>query len=193
MSLLEIILVAISLSMDAFAVSIMLGLSTKKLALKEILAPGLFFGFFQALMPLIGYFAGIYFVDKIQTIAHWLAFALLVLIGGKMIKESLSKSNVEGEEDKNSFQFLRLLGLAIATSIDALAIGITFAFLKVNVALAATITGLITFAISTCGLKLGHIFGIKFKSKAEFIGGCVLIILGVKILTEHLFFNGGAA
>jgi putative Mn2+ efflux pump MntP len=189
MSLAEIILIAVGLSMDAFAVSITLGLSVKKPVLKEILMPGLFFGFFQALMPVIGYFAGIYFVDKIQNFDHWIAFVLLGFIGGKMIKESLSKEKETEEQNKNSFQLLKMLVLAIATSIDALAVGITFAFLKVNIIMAIIITGLTTFFISMCGVKIGSIFGIKFKSKAEFLGGAALIMLGIKIIIEHLFFN----
>jgi putative Mn2+ efflux pump MntP len=189
MSFVEIVLIAVGLSMDAFAVSITLGLSVKKPALKEILIPGLFFGFFQALMPAIGYFAGIYFVDKIQNLDHWIAFALLGFIGGKMIKDSLSKDNKE--QSKNSFQFIRMLVLAIATSIDALAVGITFALLKVTIIKAIIITGFTTFFIAMGGVKIGNSFGIRFKSKAEFIGGAVLVILGTKIVIEHLFSNGG--
>jgi putative Mn2+ efflux pump MntP len=189
MILAEVVLIAIGLSMDAFAVSITLGLSVKKPTVKEILTPGLFFGFFQALMPAVGYFAGIHFVNKIQNFDHWIAFALLGFIGGKMIKESLSKENEPKEQNKNSFQFIRMLVLAIATSIDALAIGITFALLNVNIIRAIIITGITTFFISMGGVKLGNIFGLKFKSKSEFLGGAVLIILGIKIVIEHLFFN----
>jgi putative Mn2+ efflux pump MntP len=189
MSLAEIVLIAIGLSMDAFAVSITLGLSVKRPTVKEILTPGLFFGFFQALMPAAGYFAGAYFVNKIQNLDHWIAFVLLGFIGGKMIKESLSKNNETKEQNKNSFQFIKMLILAIATSIDALAIGITFAFLKVNITRAIIITGITTFSISMGGVKIGNLFGIKLKSKAEFLGGAVLIILGIKIVIEHIFFN----
>ncbi|MDR2792147.1 MAG: manganese efflux pump MntP family protein [Treponema sp.] len=189
MSLVEIALIAIGLSMDALAVSITLGLSVKRPTVKEIVTPGLFFGFFQALMPAIGYFTGTYFVNKIQNLDHWIAFALLGFIGGKMIKESLSKEKETKEQNKNPFQLLRMLVLAIATSIDALAIGITFAFLKVNIIIAIIITGLTTLFISMGGVKIGNMFGIKFKSKAEFLGGSVLIILGIKILIEHLFLN----
>ena len=174
--------------MDAFAVSVTLGLSVKKPALKQILMPGLFFGFFQALMPVIGYFAGIYFVDKIQNFAHWIALALLGFIGGNMIIDSFKKNNETEETHKNSFQFIKMLILAVATSIDALAIGITFALFKVNIISAAIITGLITFFISMGGVKIGSIFGMQFKSKAEFMGGAVLVILGIKIVIEHLFF-----
>ena len=184
MSLLEIILIAIGLSMDAFAVSITLGLSVKKPKTKEFLIPAIYFGFFQAFMPLIGYFAGINFANKIQVLDHWIAFVLLGFIGGKMIKESLSKEETKAKE--NPFQFSTMLLLAIATSIDALAVGITFAFFEINIFSAIIIIGLITFCISIGGVKIGNIFGTKFKSKAEFIGGVVLLILGLKILIEHL-------
>ncbi|MCL2313040.1 MAG: manganese efflux pump MntP family protein [Firmicutes bacterium] len=187
MGLLEIILIAIGLSMDAFAVSITLGLSVKKLKIKEILIPGIYFGFFQALMPLIGYLAGINFASKIQNLDHWIAFVLLGIIGGKMIMESFS--NDDKKVNENSFRFIKMLLLAIATSIDALAVGITFAFFEVNILRTIIIIGSITFIISICGVKIGNIFGAKFKSKAEFIGGAVLVILGFKILIEHLFFN----
>jgi putative Mn2+ efflux pump MntP len=140
-------------------------------------------------MPILGYFAGIYFVNKIQAFDHWIAFALLGIIGGKMIKESLSKR--EEKPTENPFQFIKMLVLAIATSIDALAIGITFAFFKVNIVMAIIITGLTTFFISMAGVKIGNVFGPKFKSKAELIGGLVLVIIGIKIVIEHLFFNGG--
>ena len=186
MRLLEIILIAIGLSMDAFAVSITLGLSVKKPTIKEILIPGLYFGFFQAFMPLIGYFTGINFANKIQNLDHWTAFVLLGVIGGKMIMESFSKE--EKKLDKNPFQFAKMLLLAVATSIDALAVGITFSFFEINIFKAIIITGLITFCISIGGVKIGNIFGTKFKSKAEFLGGAVLVILGFKILIEHLYF-----
>jgi putative Mn2+ efflux pump MntP len=189
MSLLEIVLIAVGLSMDAFAVSITLGLSVKKPGVKEILTPGIFFGFFQALMPAIGYFAGIHFISKIQKYEHWVAFVLLCIIGGKMIKESFSGKKEEPKE--NSFRFFGMLILAIATSIDALAMGITFAFFEINIFKAAIIIGLITFSISMAGVKIGNIFGAKYQSKAEFAGGIILVLLGIKILIEHLFFGGG--
>ena len=187
MKLLEIIVIAVGLSMDAFAVSITMGLSSKKPRIIEYIIPGIYFGFFQALMPFIGYFAGFYFAGKIKGFDHWIAFFLLGIIGGKMVKESFSKDDQEIEG--NSLQFMKMLLLAIATSIDALAVGITFAFFEINIFMAITITGLTTFFISICGVKIGNLFGIKFKSKAEFLGGFVLIILGVKILIEHLFFG----
>ena len=184
MTLPEIILIAIALSMDAFAVSVTLGLSVKKLKLKQILIPGIYFGFFQALMLFIGFFAGTYFVHKIQSLDHWIAFALLVFIGGKMIKDSFSKEEKRVQE--NPFRFITMLLLAIATSVDALAIGITFSFFEINIFKAILITGLVTFCISIGGVKIGNVFGAKYKSKAEFIGGVVLVILGFKILIEHL-------
>ena len=190
MGLIEIIIIAIGLSMDAFAVSITLGLSVNKQKVKEILMPGLFFGLFQAVMPIIGYFAGINFVDIIQHLAHWIAFILLGFIGVKMIKESISKRNNEKNNNENSFKFIKLLVLAIATSIDAFAIGITFALLQVNIFGAALIIGLTTFIIAMVGVKIGNIFGIKYKAKAEFIGGMILILLGIKILVESLLQNG---
>ena len=187
MGLFEIILIAIGLSMDAFAVSITLGLSVKKPKIKEILIPGIYFGFFQALMPLIGYFVGIYFANKIQNSDHWIAFLLLGFIGGKMIKDSFSKE--EKKVNKKPFRFKIMLLLAIATSIDALVVGITFAFLKTNIFKAIIIIGLTTFLISIAGVKTGHRLGTKYESKAEFIGGAVLVLLGFKILVEHLFLQ----
>jgi len=187
MGLPEIILIAIGLSMDAFAVSITLGLSVSKPKIIELLIPGIFFGFFQAFMPFVGYFTGTYFADKIQKYDHWAVFVLLGFIGGKMIKDSFSKDDKKANE--NSFQFITMLLLAVATSIDALAVGVTFAFLKTDIFKAIAIIGLTTFIISMCGVKIGNIFGIKYKSRAEFFGGAVLVILGFKVLIEHLFFK----
>ncbi|HCC38149.1 MAG TPA: hypothetical protein DEQ14_11365 [Treponema sp.] len=188
MSILEIVLIAVGLSMDAFAVSITLGLSAQKPRLKEYLIPGIYFGFFQALMPLAGFFAGTFFAQKIQNLDHWIAFVLLSFIGGKMIKDSFSKDEETSSADQ--FHFVKMLLLAVATSIDALAVGVTFAFFDVNIFMAIAITGFTTFFISIGGVKIGNIFGNKFKSKAEFLGGAVLIILGIKILIEALFFSG---
>jgi len=187
MSIIEIIIIAIGLSMDAFAVSITLGLSTEKAGIKECAIPGLYFGLFQALMPLIGYFGGISFSDKIQHLDHWVAFVLLGFIGGKMIKESFSKD--EEKTHENPFKFVKMLILAVATSIDALVIGVTFAFFKINIFIAIAIIGFTTLIISMCGVKIGRTVGGKFKSKAELIGGIVLVGIGVKILIEHLFFS----
>jgi len=186
MGLLEIVLIAVCLSMDAFAVSITIGLSVDKPKIKEFLLPGIYFGSFQALMPLIGYLSGTYFAGSIHGIDHWVAFVLLGAIGGKMIKESFSRE--EKKIGANPFQFFKMLFLAIATSIDALAVGITFAFFAVNIFSAVIIIGLTTFFISAGGVKIGNICGTKFKAKAEFIGGAILIALGFKILIEHLLF-----
>ena len=183
MSYIEIILIAIGLSMDAFAVSITLGLSVQKPTLKQYLLPGLYFGFFQALMPLIGYFTGSLFAEKIQKFEHWIAFGLLAIIGANMIKESFSKE--EKKHDDNKFKFISMLLLAIATSIDALAVGVTFAFFKINIYISIAIIGFATFCISTCGVKIGNIFGARFKSRAELAGGIILVALGIKMLVEH--------
>jgi putative Mn2+ efflux pump MntP len=191
MGLLEIVLIAFGLSMDAFAVSVTLGLSVRKTTARQILIPGVYFGFFQALMPVIGYFAGFYFANTVQKFEHWISFALLGFIGGKMIKDSLSKETEEEQTNENAFQFVKMFILAIATSIDALAVGVTFAFYKVNIVTAAIIIGLITFFISMCGVKIGNIFGIRYKSKAEFAGGTILILLGIKFVIEH-FINKGS-
>jgi putative Mn2+ efflux pump MntP len=185
MGFLEIFLIAIGLSMDAFAVSIILGLSVTKPGIKEFLIPGLFFGFFQALMPFIGYYAGTHFVERIQHLDHWVVFGLLGFIGGKMIKDSFSK---EEQSKEVSFKFFNMLLLAIATSIDALAIGVSFAFFQINIFTAIMIIGLTTLILSMGGVKAGNLFGARYKSKAEFIGGAVLVLLGFKVLIESLFF-----
>jgi len=186
LSVIELILIGISLSMDAFAVSICKGLSVGKIKPKHMITAGLWFGGFQALMPLIGYLLGSTFEQYITSIDHWVAFILLGIIGFNMIKESREE---ESEADA-SFGFKAMLVLAIATSIDALAVGITFAFLKVEVILAVTLIGVTTFLFSAAGIKIGSVFGDKYKSKAEFFGGAVLMALGAKILIEHLFFGG---
>ena len=183
MSLIEIILLSIGLAMDAFAVAICKGLSMKKMNWKNAIIIALYFGVFQALMPVLGYFLGTTFENLVTSIDHWLAFILLVAIGGNMIKEAFSKDE-EGKDDRIDFK--TMIVLAIATSIDALAIGITFAFLNVNIMLSVSCIGIITFAISLIGVKIGNRFGDKFQNKAELLGGIILIILGLKILLEHL-------
>ncbi len=184
MSIAEIFLIAIALSMDAFAVSICKGLSAGKLKIKHFLAVGLWFGGFQGMMPLLGYFLGSTFEQYIVSFDHWIAFVLLSVIGINMIKESLDK-NEEGAD--SSFAFLNMLLLALATSIDALAVGVTFALLPdVNIILAVSLIGVTTFVFSAAGLKIGNVFGLKFKAKAEFTGGVILILIGIKILLEHL-------
>lgn len=185
MSFFELFVIGIGLSMDAFAVSICKGLSVGKIRYKHMLLAGLWFGGFQALMPLIGYFLGSAFERYVVSVDHWIAFILLGIIGGNMIKESRES---DGEQN-DSFAFLTMLLLAVATSIDALAVGITFAFLQVNIWLAITTIGCTTFFCSVIGVKVGSIFGTKYKSKAEFFGGAVLVAMGIKILIEHLFFS----
>ena len=184
MGLVEIILIAISLAMDAFAVSICKGLSMKKMDWKKALIIGLYFGLFQGGMPLIGYVLGVGFEESIKFIDHWIAFGLLAFIGGNMIKEALSKKEDDEVDDKVDFKTMIIL--AIATSIDALAVGITFAFLNVNVILSVCLIAIITFIISCIGVKLGNVFGDKYEKKAELAGGIVLVLIGVKILLEHL-------
>lgn len=184
MSLLEQILLGVALAMDAFAVSICKGLCMKKVKAKNAVIIGLYFGGFQALMPLIGFFLGSTFKDLIESVDHWIAFGLLAMIGGNMIKEALSKDEESSIND--SVAFKAMVVLAIATSIDALAAGVTFSFLEVNVWLAVSIIGIISFIFSFCGTYIGNKFGSKYEKKAEFIGGCILCLLGLKILLEHL-------
>ena len=179
----ELVVLAIGLSMDAFAVSICKGLALQRVSWKECCIAGLWFGGFQALMPLLGYLLGTQFEQFVTSVDHWIAFVLLGIIGGNMIREALSK-----DEDKldGSLAFKTMLLLAIATSIDALAVGITFAFLNADITLSAVIIGVITFVASAAGVKIGNVFGSKFKSKAELAGGIVLVLMGLKILLEHL-------
>ena len=187
MSLWELLIIAVGLSMDAFAVSICKGLSMKKMSWKNALIAGLYFGGFQAGMPLIGYLLGTQFKDLITSIDHWIAFVLLGLIGLNMIKESREKAE-EGECQNDSFGIKTMVPLAVATSIDALAVGVTFAFLNVDIVPAVSFIGTITFFLSVLGIKIGNVFGTKFKAKAELAGGIILILMGTKILLEHLGF-----
>lgn len=185
MSLLDIVILSVGLAMDAFAVSICKGLSVEKAEAKGYLAVGIWFGLFQAIMPIIGYFLSSAFEKIVDSVDHWIAFVLLVLIGANMIKEAFSKA----EEAKDaSFSLKTMLVLAFATSIDALAVGVTLAFTpqKLNIFVSVGIIGLITAFISMAGFKVGSLFGSKYKSKAEFAGGVILILLGVKILIEGL-------
>lgn len=183
MSLAELFLIAVGLSMDAFAVSVCKGLSMPKLNKKHAVIIGLYFGGFQALMPLIGYFLGSHFKDAITSFDHWIAFILLVIIGGNMVKESREKD--EDELDA-SIDVKTMLLLAISTSIDALAVGVTFAFLQVQIVPAVSFIGVTTFVLSVIGVAVGHFFGMKYKSRAELAGGIILILMGCKILIEHL-------
>ena len=182
MNLLEVFILAVAVSMDAFAVSICKGLSMKKMSWKNALITGLYFGGFQAAMPLIGYFLGYQFTDLIDSVDHWIAFVLLSFIGISMIKESRETC----EEMNDSFAFKTMLLLAVATSIDALAVGVSFAFLSVDIIPAVTLIGITTFAFSFAGIKIGNVFGCKYKSTAELAGGVILIFIGLKILLEHL-------
>ena len=183
MGLLELFLIGVGLSMDAFAVSICKGLGMEKLRWRQGLLVGVFFGGFQALMPLIGWLLGRQFEKYITSVDHWIAFILLGYIGGKMIWDAFHS---EEETCPASFRLRELTMLAAATSIDALAVGITFAFLRVNIWLAVAIIGVCTFVISAAGVKIGNVFGARFKSKAELLGGVVLVLIGAKILLEHL-------
>ncbi len=186
MGIAELLLLAVGLSMDACAVSICKGLATSKIKLRHIISVGVWFGGFQALMPLIGYFLGTTFDSYITSCDHWIAFVLLSFIGGKMIKESFERG--EGNAD-NSFDIKTMFIMAVATSIDALAVGVTFALLPdVDIWFSIISIGITTFIFSALGLVVGNIFGARYKSKAEFTGGLILIILGIKILIEHLFF-----
>lgn len=187
MSLFELFILAVGLSMDAFAVSICKGLSVGELKPKHALICGLYFGGFQALMPFLGWLLGIQFQSFITSVDHWIAFILLGIIGLNMIKESRSQ---EEECPDASFGPKAMLPLAVATSIDALAVGVTFAFLDVQIAPAVSFIGVITFLLSAVGVKIGNVFGLKYKSKAELFGGIVLVAMGLKILIEHLFFGG---
>ena len=200
MSFVEILLIGIGLSMDAFSVSICKGLTTKQFSWKMDLTCGLWFGFFQALMPLIGYFLGAQFEQYITAVDHWIAFGLLFLIGANMIREAVSEKNddesviarsvsdeaSQPELSKSSPSVKTLLLLAIATSIDALAVGISFACIQVKIWSSILIIGVTTFLFSVLGVKIGNVFGSKFEKSAGIVGGIILILIGLKILLEHL-------
>ena len=177
----ELFILAVGLSMDAFAVSVCKGLSLGKIKAKHMCLAGIWFGGFQALMPLVGYFLGSFFADVITKYSHWIAFALLAFLGAKMIKESF-----ESEELYDNMGWKTMLVLAVATSIDASAVGVTFAFLDVNILFAVIVIGVTTFAFSAAGVKIGSVFGEKYKSKAEIAGGIILILIGLKILLDGL-------
>jgi putative Mn2+ efflux pump MntP len=204
MGILELLLIAIGLSMDAFAVAVCHGLSMQKASYKKALIVGLYFGAFQAAMPLIGYFVGSQFSDMIVNFDHWIAFGLLVFIGAKMIIESFKKEGCSDREcpvetctdrecpggkrpdtEEASLEPAKMLPLALATSIDALAVGVSFAFLQVSIISATSFIGIITLGLSMAGVKIGNAFGTKFKAKAELSGGIILVLIGLKILLEH--------
>lgn len=179
----ELLVLAVGLSMDAFAVSICKGLSIRELKPRHALIVGAWFGAFQALMPAAGWLLGSAFAGLIESVDHWIAFALLVLIGGGMIREAVAG---EEEDCDPSLSPMVMLMLAVATSIDALAMGVMFAFLRVDILWAVSLIGVCTFVISAAGVKIGNLFGSRYRSKAELLGGVVLVLIGVKILLEHL-------
>ena len=182
MGIFELFVLAVGLSMDAFAVSVCKGLSLGRIRRKHMYIAGAWFGGFQALMPLIGYYLGRFFADAITEYDHWIAFILLIIIGVKMVKESFDKE----EQMDGSMSARSMLLLAVATSIDALAVGVTFAFLKVSIIPAVSFIGVVTFVCSAVGVKIGSIFGTKYRSRAELCGGIILILIGAKILLEGL-------
>lgn len=184
MSFVEILLIGIGLSMDAFSVSICKGLTTKQFSWKMALTCGLWFGFFQALMPVIGYFLGAQFEQYITAVDHWIAFGLLFLIGANMIREAVWGN--DKQENNGALDFKTMLLLAIATSIDALVVGVSFACIQVKLWSSVLIIGLTTFLFSVMGVKIGNVFGSKFEKSAEIVGGIILILIGLKILLEHL-------
>ena len=185
MSFLELLLIAVGLSMDAFSVSVCKGLTTRKFSLRMALTCGLWFGFFQALMPIVGFFLGEQFEGFVDAYAHWIAFGLLILIGANMIREAVWGEKEEGESS-NSLDFKTMSLLAVATSLDALAVGVSFACIQVNIWLAVIIIGVTTFIFSVLGVKIGNVFGSKYEKSAGIFGGIILILIGLKILLEHL-------
>ena len=185
MSFIELLLIAIGLSMDAFSVSICKGLTTKRFSWRMALICGLWFGFFQALMPIIGYFLGSQFQHLIESVDHWIAFGLLVLIGANMIREAISDDH---ENDNGALDFKTMFLLAIATSIDALAVGVSLACIQVRLWSSVLVIGVTTFLFSVLGVKIGNVFGSKFEKSAQVAGGIILILIGLKILLEHLGF-----
>lgn len=183
MGIAELFVLAVGLSMDAFAVSVCKGLSLGKIKAKHMGIAGLWFGGFQALMPLIGYFLGSFFADMITKYSHWIAFALLLYLGINMVKES---RDTECEDVDAAMDAKTMFLLAVATSIDALAVGVTFAFLQVSIVPAVSFVGCVTFVCSAAGVKIGSLFGVKYKSRAELCGGVILVLIGVKILMDGL-------
>ncbi|MBE5934247.1 MAG: manganese efflux pump [Lachnospiraceae bacterium] len=192
MGLIELLLLAVGLSMDAFAVSICKGLAMKKADIKGMATCGVWFGGFQGLMPAIGFFIGSFFAKAIESVDHWVAFGLLALIGVNMIKEALTKDECECcNEDGADLSVKTMFVMAIATSIDALVVGVSLAMAgNVNILFAALFIAVTTFVLSAFGVKIGSIFGSKYEKKAEFVGGVILIVLGIKILLEHLYIIG---
>ena len=191
MGFIELFLLGVGLSMDAFAVSVCKGLAMKKATLKSQMTCGLWFGGFQALMPLIGFFLGAMFADAIKSFDHWIAFGLLALIGANMLKEALEKECDCCEEHDADMSVKTMFVMAVATSIDALAVGISLAMAgDVNIWAAIALIGVTTCVLSALGVKIGNIFGSRYEKKAEFAGGVILILLGLKILLEHMGIIG---
>lgn len=186
MKIIELFLIAVGLSMDAFAVAVCKGLSVRYVKLRDALTVGLWFGVFQALMPLIGYFLGTGFRQYIESVDHWIAFGLLLLIGINMIREAFG----EDEETNASFSVKTMLPLAIATSIDALAVGVSFALSDISIVPAVSLIGIVTLILSALGVYIGNIFGSKYRKGAEIAGGCILIFIGAKILFEDIGIIG---
>ena len=188
MSIWELVILAIGLAMDAFAVAMCKGLALKRASVGQMSLVGAWFGSFQAFMPVIGYFLGVSFYDYIERFDHWIAFALLFIIGANMLKGAIFEKDDGCEEctECADLSFGTMLVMAIATSIDALAVGISLAMAKANIWVAAILIGAITFSLSATGVKIGSVFGSRFKKKAEIFGGCVLVLIGVKILLDHL-------
>ncbi len=187
MKITELFIIAIGLSMDAFVVAICKGLELGRIERAHMLKTGLYFGGFQALMPLLGYSFGFCFKDLIANVDHWIVFILLFAIGINMVREAFRKET--GKAGDPTFKFSEMLLLSLTTSIDSLAVGVTFAFLDVSILRAITVIGFTAFIFSAAGIKIGNVFGEKYKSKAEAAGGIILILTGVKILVEHLFFS----
>ena len=183
MSIVELLVIAVGVSMDAFAVSVCKGLSVRKLRPRHAFSVSIWFGGFQALMPLIGYFLGVSFADMVSEFDHWITFVLLSIIGGNMIKDSFENTDHEANPD---FTFKTMFMMAVATSIDALAVGVSLAFLKVDIWTAVLLIGVTTAAFSGAGVIIGNVFGVRYKSKAELAGGVILVLIGLKILIEHL-------
>lgn len=186
-AIVQIVLVAVALAMDAFAVSLTSGMTIPKVKIQHALKIGLTFGLFQGFMPVIGYVGGALFSKQIEQVDHWIAFVLLAIIGAKMIYESFQ--NDDDESPKDPLKWSVLIPLAVATSIDALAVGVTFSLFQVTLITGVVTIGVITFGISTAGVLMGHRFGHKIGERAELIGGAVLVLIGIKILVEHLFFS----
>ena len=188
MSILEILLLGVGLAMDAFAVSVCKGLAMRKVNIKQTAVIALFFGGFQALMPLLGYFLGSTFAAHVKQVDHWIAFILLAYIGGKMIADAIREMKEVPEVDKLDppLNIPELFIMAIATSIDALAVGVTFSFMEVNIFLAVSVIGIVTFVLSAIAVFIGNIFGVRFRTIAQVAGGAILVLLGTRILLTHL-------